>query len=238
MMPAESYSYLSSRLVKEVFQLGGRVTRPGAAGGGAAAAARSTARRRPGRRRADEARRNEVKTAATEPRLDLSRRAPAWRSRPRWRWPSGPRALQGAGRQRVFDFSVGEPDQPTPRPRLGRRRVAALDAAGRRYAPAAGIPELRAAVAQRYQQGLRSSLRARGGGDHGRRQAGPLPRSARPSSTAATRWSSRPAWPTFAEAVRLAGGRPVLVPRPGEGRLHASPPALIGEGDHARRPRP
>ena len=37
MMPAESYSYVSSRLVKEVFQLGGRVTRPGAAGGGAAA---------------------------------------------------------------------------------------------------------------------------------------------------------------------------------------------------------
>jgi pantetheine-phosphate adenylyltransferase len=26
MMPAESYSYLSSRLVKEVFQLGGKVT--------------------------------------------------------------------------------------------------------------------------------------------------------------------------------------------------------------------
>ena len=26
MMPAESYSYVSSRLVKEVFQLGGRVT--------------------------------------------------------------------------------------------------------------------------------------------------------------------------------------------------------------------
>ncbi len=38
MMPAESYSYLSSRLVKEVFQLGGRVTRPRAAGGGAAPA--------------------------------------------------------------------------------------------------------------------------------------------------------------------------------------------------------
>ena len=33
MMPAEQYTYLSSRLIKEVFSLGGDVTRPGAAGG-------------------------------------------------------------------------------------------------------------------------------------------------------------------------------------------------------------
>jgi hypothetical protein len=37
MMPAERYSYLSSRLVKEVFQLGAGA-RAGAAGGGAAPA--------------------------------------------------------------------------------------------------------------------------------------------------------------------------------------------------------
>ena len=48
MMPAESYSYVSSRLVKEVFQLGGARARAGAAGGRAPPAreVRGAARRR------------------------------------------------------------------------------------------------------------------------------------------------------------------------------------------------
>ena len=33
MMPAETYSYVSSRLVKEVFQLGGELNRPGSTPG-------------------------------------------------------------------------------------------------------------------------------------------------------------------------------------------------------------
>ena len=42
MMPAEQYTYISSRLIKEVFSLGGRVARPGA-GLVEAAAARESA---------------------------------------------------------------------------------------------------------------------------------------------------------------------------------------------------
>ena len=41
MMPAEQYSYLSSRLVREVAQLGGAIERTGAGDGGTAAARRN-----------------------------------------------------------------------------------------------------------------------------------------------------------------------------------------------------
>ncbi|HWW95462.1 MAG TPA: aspartate transaminase, partial [Vicinamibacteria bacterium] len=44
----------------------------------------------------------------------------------------------------VFDFSVGEPDQPTP-PHILAAAVAALEAGKTKYAPSAGLPELRAA---------------------------------------------------------------------------------------------
>ncbi len=44
MMPAESYSYVSSRLVKEVFQVGGAIRRPRAAARRSGGFGRSTAR--------------------------------------------------------------------------------------------------------------------------------------------------------------------------------------------------
>ena len=44
MMPAEQYTYISSRLIKEVFSLGGRVERPGAGARRAAAAGERAAR--------------------------------------------------------------------------------------------------------------------------------------------------------------------------------------------------
>ena len=50
---------------------------------------------------------------------------------------------------RVYDFTVGEPDQPTP-PNVAEAGKKAIDAGRTKYAPANGVPELRAAVAQRY----------------------------------------------------------------------------------------
>jgi aspartate aminotransferase len=117
-------------------------------------------------------------------------------------------ALKAAGR-RILDFSVGEPDQETPAP-IVAAAVAALHAGKTRYSPAAGLPELRAAVARRYAATDRVSFT--------------------PEEVAVTVGGKQalylacqalldlgddvvvpsPYWPTFAEAVRLAGGRPVF----------------------------
>lgn len=55
------------------------------------------------------------------------------------------RALIAAGAD-VIDLSVGEPDQPTPS-FIARAGIAAIRAGRTRYTSAAGIPELRAAIA-------------------------------------------------------------------------------------------
>jgi aspartate aminotransferase len=118
-------------------------------------------------------------------------------------------ALKAEGR-RVLDFSVGEPDQPTPG-RIAAAAVRALEAGRTRYAPAAGIPELRTAVARRY-----------GEDDHisadvkevaitvGGKQALYLACQALldPGDEVVV---PTPHWPTFSESVRLAGAKPVFV---------------------------
>jgi aspartate aminotransferase len=120
------------------------------------------------------------------------------------------RALKAKG-VRVLDFTVGEPDQPTPR-HVVEAGKAALDAGRTKYAPASGLPELRAAVAGRYREDFAVDFSPEDvvvtvGGkqglalvysaivDGGCEVVVPIP-----------------AWPTFAEAARIAGGRAVLVP--------------------------
>jgi aspartate aminotransferase len=120
------------------------------------------------------------------------------------------RALKAKG-VRVLDFTVGEPDQPTPRHVLdaGTR---AMEAGRTKYAPASGLPELRAAITHRYREDFKVSFApeevtvAVGGKqalallyqailDRGSEIVVPVP-----------------AWPTFAEAARVAGATPVFVP--------------------------
>ena len=111
----------------------------------------------------------------------------------------------------VYDFSVGEPDQGTPR-HVAAAGVAAIEAGRTRYAPAPGLPELRAAVAARYRQDFHVAFAPEEvaitvGGKQALYLAGqalldPGDEVIVPS----------PCWPTFTEAVRLAGGRPVLAP--------------------------
>ena len=120
------------------------------------------------------------------------------------------RALKASG-VRVFDFTVGEPDQPTPRHVVDAGK-AAIDAGRTKYAPASGLPELRAAIAQRYRADFDVAFAAEevcvavGGKqalallyqavlDRGSEVVVPVP-----------------AWPTFAEAARVAGATPVFVP--------------------------
>jgi aspartate aminotransferase len=51
----------------------------------------------------------------------------------------------------VYDFSLGEPDFPTPE-HICAAAIKAMQKGHTRYTPAAGIPELRAAVARTYQK--------------------------------------------------------------------------------------
>jgi len=119
------------------------------------------------------------------------------------------RALRAKG-VRVLDFTVGEPDQPTPAHVLEAGK-AAIDAGRTRYAPASGLPELREAIVQRYRQDFLVGFTpdevcvAVGGKqalallyqatlDRGSEVVVPVP-----------------AWPTFAEAARITGAVPVFV---------------------------
>jgi aspartate aminotransferase len=123
-------------------------------------------------------------------------------------------ALKAKGVE-VLDFTVGEPDQPTPR-RVADAGKAAIEAGRTRYAPASGLPELRAAITHRYREDFHVAFSpeevtvAVGGKqaltlvyqailDRGSEVVVPIP-----------------AWPTFAEAARVAGAKPVFVPLAGK----------------------
>ncbi|HEX9185782.1 MAG TPA: pyridoxal phosphate-dependent aminotransferase [Vicinamibacteria bacterium] len=120
------------------------------------------------------------------------------------------RALRATG-VRVLDFTVGEPDQPTP-PHVVESGRAAIEAGRTKYAPASGLPELRAAVVHRYREDFQvafapEEVTVTVGG----KQALALLYQAvlDPRSEVVV---PIPAWPTFAEAARVAGATPVFVP--------------------------
>jgi len=134
------------------------------------------------------------------------------------------RALRAQG-VRVLDFTVGEPDQPTPAHVVAAGK-AAVDAGRTKYAPAAGLPELRAAVVHRYREDFAVSFApeevcvAVGGKqalallyqailDRGSEIVVPVP-----------------AWPTFAEAARIAGATPVFVTLSEKNGFHAGARAI------------
>ncbi len=118
--------------------------------------------------------------------------------------------LRAAGRE-IVDLSAGQPDFPSPEIAVnGARR--ALDEGFTRYTAAAGIPDLRQALADCY----------------GRRHGAPW----RPANVLVTVGAKAalfelimtlvddgdsvvipsPCWVSFPEQVRFAGGRPILVP--------------------------
>lgn len=112
---------------------------------------------------------------------------------------------------RVYDFTVGEPDQPTP-PFIIMEAYKAMKAGRTRYTPAAGLPELREAVAGRYREDWGASFAPEqvtvtvGG-----KQALALLYMALLDRGSEVLVPS-PHWPTFAEAARIAGGKATLLP--------------------------
>ena len=141
---------------------------------------------------------------------DLSSRARALEVSPTVAMAQRAAALRTSGAT-VLDFSVGEPDQPTPK-HVAQAAHAALDAGRTRYTGAAGLPELRAAVALRYAQDFGVTFAPEEVAiTIGGKQALYLACQALLDKGDEVVIPS-PFWPTFAEAVSLAGGRPVLVP--------------------------
>jgi aspartate aminotransferase len=142
--------------------------------------------------------------------LDLSRRVRSLQVSPTVSVFQRVRELVARGIP-VLDFSVGEPDQPTP-DHVRRAAERALEAGRTRYTVALGLPELRQAVARRYLADFQVAFA--------------------PDEVAVTSGGKfalysvcqvlldpgdevlvpHPCWPTFNDAVRLAGGRPVAVP--------------------------
>lgn len=140
-----------------------------------------------------------VRNLAISPTVAMAQRAQALRA-------------QGV---RVYDFTVGEPDQPTPAAIVAAAHEA-LAAGQTRYAPAAGVPELRAAVAERYRQDWGTSFAP----EQVTVTVGAKQALAQLYAAILDRGGEivvpTPHWPTFAEAARIAGGRPVLLPLNGK----------------------
>jgi len=120
------------------------------------------------------------------------------------------KALKASGAD-ILNFSVGEPDFPTPDHVCGAGKEA-IDAGFTRYTAVPGIPELREAIAQRFKadkgwQYAPEEIQVSCGGKHGlynMAQAlfGPGDEVIIPT----------PYWVSYPPIVELAGAKPILLP--------------------------
>ncbi|TQK77021.1 L-aspartate aminotransferase [Rarobacter incanus] len=118
--------------------------------------------------------------------------------------------LKAQGRP-VIGFGAGEPDFPTPAHVVQAAIAAAKDPANHRYTPAAGLPALRAAIAQRAQIDAgyhteAANVLVTNGGKQAVYQA--FATLVDPGDEVLL---PAPFWTTYPEAIRLAGGVPVQV---------------------------
>ncbi len=121
------------------------------------------------------------------------------------------KALKAAGRP-VIGFGAGEPDFPTPDYIVAAAVEACLDPRWHRYTPAAGLPQLREAIAVKTARDSNFKITAAevlvtNGGKQALYNAfaallNPGDEALLPS----------PYWTTYPESIRLAGGVPVVVP--------------------------
>lgn len=120
------------------------------------------------------------------------------------------KALKAEGRP-VIGFGAGEPDFATPAPIVEAAREALDDPANFRYSPAAGLPELRQAIAEKTVRDSGysvdpSQVIVTNGGKQAVYEA---------FATVIDEGDDvllpAPYWTTYPEAIRLAGGNPVEV---------------------------
>src|SRR4051794_2281715 len=121
------------------------------------------------------------------------------------------KALKAAGED-VIGFGAGEPDFPTPAPIVDAAQRAAAEPRFHRYTPAAGLPELRAAIAAKTARDSGyevepAQVLVTNGGKHAVYNA--FATLLDPGDEALL---PAPYWVTYPEAIALAGGVPVVVP--------------------------
>lgn len=142
------------------------------------------------------------------------------------------KALKAAGED-VIGFGAGEPDFPTPAHIVAAAVAACEDPRNHKYTPAAGLPELRSAVAAKTERdsGL-SVTSAQVLITNGGKQA--------VEQTFATLLDPgdevlmpAPYWTTYPESIRLAGGVPVEVATGGESGFRVT----LDQLEAARTPR-
>ena len=115
------------------------------------------------------------------------------------------KALQAAGRP-VISYAAGEPDFPTPEHIVEAAVIAVRDPKNHRYTPAAGLPELREAIAEKTKRdsGLAidaSQVVVTNGGKQAVYQAFATLLDPGDEVIVPT-----PYWTTYPEAIKLAGG--------------------------------
>jgi aspartate aminotransferase len=121
------------------------------------------------------------------------------------------KALKAAGRP-VIGFGAGEPDFPTPGYIVEAAQRAAADPKFHKYTPAAGLPELRQAIADKtardsgYQVEASQVLVTNGGKQAVYQTFAALLDDGDEALLPA------PYWTTYPESIALAGGVPVTVP--------------------------
>ncbi|MFI9813234.1 pyridoxal phosphate-dependent aminotransferase [Saccharothrix variisporea] len=120
------------------------------------------------------------------------------------------KALKAAGRP-VIGFGAGEPDFPTPEAIVAAAAAACADPRNHRYTPAAGLPELREAVAAKTKRDSGYEVTAAqvlitNGGKQAVYQA--FATIVDPGDEVLL---PAPYWTTYPEAITLAGGVPVQV---------------------------
>ena len=121
------------------------------------------------------------------------------------------KALRAAGED-VIGFGAGEPDFPTPAHVVTAAAEAVHDPRNHRYSPAAGLPELRAAIAEktRRDSGVAcepSQVIVTNGAKHAVYEA--LQAIIDPGDQVLL---PAPYWTTYPEAISLAGGEPIVLP--------------------------
>ncbi|MDA8267033.1 MAG: pyridoxal phosphate-dependent aminotransferase [Actinomycetota bacterium] len=135
------------------------------------------------------------------------------------------KALRAAGED-VVGFGAGEPDFPTPAHIVEAAVAACRDPANHRYTPAAGLPELRQAIASTTARGSGvtvepSQVLVTNGGKHAIYNA--FAALLDPGDEVLV---PAPYWTTYPESAALAGGVPVVVPTEASAGFHVTVDAL------------
>jgi aspartate aminotransferase len=142
------------------------------------------------------------------------------------------KALKAAGED-VIGFGAGEPDFPTPDHIVAAAVEACHDPRNHHYTPAAGLPELRAAIAEktRRDSGVAcepSQVLVTNGAKHAVYEA--LQAILDPGDEMLL---PAPYWTTYPETISLAGGTPVVVPATEANEFRVS----VDQLEAARTPR-